>query len=243
MEIMHGVHRISNGISAVYLLEDPEEGLTIIDTGAGHFGRNVLVYLSQIGKQTSEVKRILLTHRHFDHIGGARGLRDGTHAKVYAHPLDAPQIDGRERNQPPKGFIGAVMGIMQPLFFPIEPCPVDEELHDKTVFDLGALGPIQAIHTPGHTAGHCSFYLPSIKLLVVGDALNNGGGGPHVPFDAVNDDTERAHHTAIELAVVDADALVFGHGAPILKDGQSRLQDAARSSREALHKARLSAKA
>jgi glyoxylase-like metal-dependent hydrolase (beta-lactamase superfamily II) len=243
MEMLSGIHRIHNSVSSVYLFEDPQSGLTIVDTGPGHFGRVVLSYLSQIGRRTDEVQRIILTHRHFDHVGGARGLRDATRAKVWAHPLDAPQIDGRERNRLPKGILGAIMGVVQPFAFPLEACPVDEELYDKQVIDLGALGPMQVIHTPGHTAGHCSLYLPSFKLLILGDALNNSGGHPRVPFDMVNDDTIQAHHTAISLASVDADMLVFGHGNPIMRDGQQHLRYAAEKSHAALAKSRQPIKA
>jgi len=229
MEILPNVHRIANSVSTAYLIVDDKNGITLIDTGPGHFGRVILTYLSQIGRRTDEVKRILLTHRHFDHIGGALGMRDATHAPVWAHRLDAPQIDGRERNRMPKGIVGVAMGVIAPLAFPFSPCPVDDYLEDQQEFDLGSVGPLQVLHTPGHTIGHCSFYLPSRKLLVIGDALNNFSGKPRVSPDFLNDDTALANKTGVTLSHIDAEALVFGHGHPILEDGQQHLRAAAQA--------------
>ena len=230
MEILPGVHRIANAVSTAYLLVDDHEGLTLIDTGPGRFDRTVLAYLHQLGRQPDMVRRIILTHRHFDHAGGAAALRAATRARVWAHPLDTPQIDGTEPNRMPKGAVGATMRVVVPIAFPWKPCPVDDSLADGQVFSLGTLGEMRVMYTPGHTVGHCSLFLPSRRLLILGDALNNFGGTPRVSFDAVNDDTPQARQTVIMLAEqdLDADALVFGHGKPVLTGGRDALRQAAR---------------
>ena len=227
MEILPGVHRIANAVSTAYLLVDDRDGLTLIDTGPGGFDRRVLAYLQRIGRRPDEVQRIILTHRHFDHMGGAAKLRAATHARVWAHPLDIPQIDGTEPNRLPKGIAGVALRVLMPIAFPFTPCPVDATLTDGQEIAVGSLGVLQVIHTPGHTLGHCSLLLPTRHLLIAGDALFNATGTPGVPSDAVNDDTAQARRTVIALATVPADALVFGHGKPILQDGAKVLQQAA----------------
>ncbi|MBA3825494.1 MAG: MBL fold metallo-hydrolase [Ktedonobacterales bacterium] len=231
MEILPGVHRVANAVSTAYVLVDPRDGLTIIDAGPGHFERTVLRYLTQIGRRPDEVRRIILTHRHFDHIGGARGLRDATHARVLAHPLDAPQIDGSVPNAYPKGAMGAAMRVAVPLLFPFRPCPVDEMLVDGQSISLGELGELRVMLTPGHTLGHCALHLPARRLLIMGDALNNATGTPVVSFDAVNDDTAMANRTSIALEGMDVDALVFGHGKPVLQGAPAALKHAADKAR------------
>jgi glyoxylase-like metal-dependent hydrolase (beta-lactamase superfamily II) len=234
MEILPGVHRIASVASTAYLLVDDRDGLTIIDTGPTRFDRVILRYLQRIGRRSDEVRRIILTHRHFDHMGGAAALREATRAQVWAHAIDKPQIDGTEPNRMPKGALGAVMGVVVPFVFPVHPCRVDQTLSDGQIFDLGGLGPLQVLLTPGHTMGHCSLLLPARRLFILGDALNNFSGTPATSFDAVNDDTPLAHRTTINMADVEADALVFGHGNPILQHGQAALRAAAEKARTAL---------
>lgn len=236
MEVLPGVHRIANAVSTAYLLVDRDDGLTLIDAGPGHFDRVILRYLGRIGRRPDEIRRIILTHRHFDHIGGAAGMRAASRASVFAHPLDAPQIDGREPNRMPKGAVGAVMHAVVPLAFPWKPCPVDEPLADGQTFALGGLGELRVLHTPGHTLGHCALLLPARDLLIAGDALNNFSGTPATSFDAVNDDTPLAHQTVIDLEKLGVANLIFGHGNPILGNGKAGLHAAAEKARRALEK-------
>lgn len=235
MEIMPGVHRIAQMVSTAYLLVDPNDGLTIIDSGPTRFDQVILNYLAKIEHQPADVKRIILTHRHFDHVGGAARLREATGAPVWAHPLDTPAIIGLEPNRPPKGPIGAVIGATTGVIFPLIPCPVDKSLADGLTFDLGGLGELRVILTPGHTMGHCSLLLPSRRLFILGDALFNATGTPQASFDMVNDDTALARRTAIAIADVDADVLVFGHGNPVLHDGHRALKAAAEKAQRDLH--------
>lgn len=227
MEVLPGVHRVANAVSTAYVLVDDRAGITIVDTGPARFDRVILRYLRQIGHRPDAVQRIILTHRHFDHMGGAAALREATRAQVWAHPLDARQIDGTERNRMPKGMVGVMMSAVVPLAFPIHPCRVDQMLADGQSIPLGSLGELRVLLTPGHTLGHCALLLPSQRLLIAGDALNNFGGSPAASFDAVNDDTLLANRTVVALADVEADTLVFGHGNPILKNGRAALQHAA----------------
>lgn len=234
MEILPGVHRIGNAVSTVYLLVDRDDGLTVIDAGPGRFSRTVLRYLTHIGRRPDEIRRIILTHRHFDHIGGAAALREVSRAPVFAHPLDAPQISGAEPNRMPKGPAGVVMRAVVPVAFPWQPCRVDDDLADGQTFALGGLGELRVMHTPGHTLGHCALLLPARSLFIAGDALNNFSGTPATSFDAVNDDTPLANRTTVALADLAADNLVFGHGSPILGNGRAALQQAAAKARAAL---------
>jgi glyoxylase-like metal-dependent hydrolase (beta-lactamase superfamily II) len=227
MEIVPGVHMVKGGPAAVYLLIDGMGRVTIVDAGMGAFDRAVLNYLKSIGRHADEVAHIILTHRHVDHVGGASGLREATGAPVLAHPLDASQIAGK---WPRGGLRSWVERSLVPLVVPTPPCPVDLPLAHEQWFDLGALGELRVVSTPGHTLGHCSLLLPARKLLILGDALTNRSGPPRVPRAILNDDDDLAHRTAMALALLDVDALAFAHGTPILSGGRGYLQDVARRS-------------
>lgn len=88
------------------------------------------------------VERIVLTHHHADHVGGARALKATTGAKIAAHHLTQQRID----------------------------IPVDELLNEDDVLGTDA-GFWRVLHTPGHATGHVCLYNPSIGTIVMGDMV------------------------------------------------------------------------
>ena len=83
MEIIPGVHAVpGTRISRIYLIEDNE--LTLVDTGMPWSVGRVFKYITSIGRQPSELSRILMTHSHPDHTGGAPGLRRRSNAQIVA---------------------------------------------------------------------------------------------------------------------------------------------------------------
>ena len=80
-------------------------------------------------------------------------------------------------------------------------------------------GRLRAIHTPGHTEGHCVLYAPSEDALFVGDAINNvhiatGRPGAQVAPQAANTSTSEAYESLSKIEAIDARTLYFGHGDP-----------------------------
>src|SRR4051794_41124061 len=79
----------------VYLIEDPG-GLTVIDAGLDSAAPKVIKQLEAAGRKASDVKRILVTHGHADHVGGLPALKAATGARVLASAQDRAAIEGRE---------------------------------------------------------------------------------------------------------------------------------------------------
>ena len=113
---------------------------------------------------------IVLTHAHFDHVGGAKGLRDLSGAPVIAGAVDAPYIDGSRSLGPGhRGF---------------DPCPVDQKVSDGDIVEVGAMK-WRVIETPGHTRGSICLYLDpqygsdpeGVPVLISGDTLFAGTHG------------------------------------------------------------------
>jgi glyoxylase-like metal-dependent hydrolase (beta-lactamase superfamily II) len=97
------------------------------------------------------------------------------------------------------------------------------KVSEVIVFDdgdeLDVPGRLRAIHTPGHTEGHCVLYSQTEDALFVGDAINNvdiatGTPGPQVAPQIANTSTEQAYESLARIEQVEARTLYFGHGDP-----------------------------
>ena len=111
------------------------------------------------------VKHVLLTHLHVDHITSARWLADKTGADVCGSSLDAPL--GMELPEQVAHFRINVE---------VEPLTVDRNLADGDTLQVGD-EMIQVLHVPGHSPGGLAFYMPDSALLISGDTIFNGSVG------------------------------------------------------------------
>jgi glyoxylase-like metal-dependent hydrolase (beta-lactamase superfamily II) len=115
---------------------------------------------------------IVLTHGHFDHVSAARELADEWKVPIYAHPAEFKYLTGRESYPKPNvGAGGGMMSWLSPLY-PRGPVDLGERLQALSEGEMGEVMPgWEAIATPGHTPGHVSFFRPSDRLLLAGDAF------------------------------------------------------------------------
>lgn len=104
------------------------------------------------------VKAIVITHAHIDHIGGAQKLKAATGAPVYMNSAD-------EGLQKMMDVQAAWLGIETP-----EPVEIDSPAGDGSRLAIG-LTEFHVMHTPGHTPGSISLWIPSERKLVAGDTL------------------------------------------------------------------------
>jgi len=210
-EVVSGVY----GIAMVYVnafLIAGEDGLALVDSGLPKRKDTILAVVAGIARQPVDLKHILITHHHVDHMGSLADLKEASDAKSYAHPADSPIVRGDEP-QPgpnPSSLLGKLAG---PLLARLSPQPpaaaVDVEVQDRE--ELPIAGGIKVVHTPGHTPGHLAFLLPAKKVLFVGDAAANVLRlGP--PFGMYTVDREQAKESIRKLAGLEFDVACFGHG-------------------------------
>lgn len=161
MEIVPGVHAVKLVATTGFLVLGPE--MTLIDTGlTGSRGRFVRS-LRRLNRSPADLRRILVTHGHPDHVGAVRELTRDNDAEVFLHPADLAGLQvslrdawrGRDRHTI--------------LAYLTRGPHAATALHDGDEF--GVLGGLRAIHTPGHTPGHVCFYAPAHRLLFTGDLL------------------------------------------------------------------------
>ena len=94
MEIIPNVHLVPKTVANPYLLIDPD-GLTLIDAGLPGSHKKILRYMAGLGCAPGDLKRILITHADFDHVGGLAPLKKATGARVYASPVEAQALARR----------------------------------------------------------------------------------------------------------------------------------------------------
>jgi len=132
--------------------ETSREGL-VVDPGD-----QVDDVLEIIERHGLHVKAIIITHAHIDHIGGAQKLKQATGAPVYMNLNDMELQKGLDRQ-------AAWLGVEPP-----EPVAIDAPARDGDRLLIGATE-LHVLHTPGHTQGSISLWIPAEEKLVAGDTL------------------------------------------------------------------------
>ncbi len=221
MLIFPDIHRVDGVSCNVYIITEPD-GLTIIDAGMPGAERRILGAISALGRSPRDVRHILLTHQHVDHIGGLAALTQATGAQTWASAGDTPAIEGHAQREAPHGPVGV---IFRAVFFPrLRPAVISHIVREgDTVPILSGEGGLRVVETPGHTLGHVSFYLPARKLLFAGDAVRSGSGRLAVPPAMLNLDTPMALRSVGKLAALDSEVCLPGHGAPVMAGAQALL--------------------
>ncbi len=132
---------------ASYLLDLGE--LVLIDTGAGMRLERLIQNIEKLGYDPSRVSTIILTHCHFDHMGGAAELRERFGSRIVMHNLDAELIEGGDQRLT-AAFCFKVI---------LEPFSIDLKLYEEEEQLTIGGHTLTCLHTPGHTPGSIAVHL------------------------------------------------------------------------------------
>ncbi len=221
-EVADGVYRIPARAANTYLVEAPR-GLVLVDTGLPGSDKKILRALDRLGKKPADIKLVLLTHRHLDHIGSAAAMKKATTATIASHPFEKPYVAGTLVMSTPAAwslsgriarrvlnFSSWTMKLFRLVKY--HPVHVDEAADEESLLEtVGLDGSI--IWTPGHTKGSISLFLNKSRVAIIGDLLRSRLGKLREPiFMESIPQTEASVKRVLDLGPA---TLCVGHGKPL----------------------------
>ncbi len=189
-----------NGISYdsnAYLIDAKRK--TLVDAGI-----NAERVLREVG---GGLELLVLTHCHYDHIGGVPEIVRATGAKVAMHEKDAALVRSGEAS------VAYLFNAPTPAF------NVDRILRDGDVIELGDAA-LQVIHTPGHTPGSICLYDRETKELFTGDTVFEGGSFGRTD---IGGDSGAMVRSLDRLTKLDVSVFYPGHGGIVAKKAKESL--------------------
>jgi glyoxylase-like metal-dependent hydrolase (beta-lactamase superfamily II) len=204
------------------------DDLVMIDTGVasgGAFG-DLVSRMKADGLDIRNVRQVVFTHAHWDHLNAAASVISCSGAKAAADAREIPFIEDRRKNF--GAFIPGFTGFVKELFpFPLPVARLlvryawgrqPELTGARGLSDgdlIGAGREIQAVALPGHTDGHMGFFIPDVRVLVTGD-LVDFETGEGMDINNPRSSYQSAAASIRRAIAIGPDILVPGHGEPLI---------------------------
>jgi len=215
----HRIETIQAGGANVYLIVNGDRSI-LVDAGNKQAPGKILEQLRRSGLEPADVKLIILTHTHYDHVGGLKELQDVTQAKILVHQNEAEPL-AAGYTEFPRGtmvltqlisFIGRRLARRSGAYEAVRP---DISIADR--FDLEAYGADgYVLPTPGHSPGSVCVIVEG-KTALVGDTLFGLTRRSALPPFA--DDVDELLHSWKLLMDTGCRQFLPGHGKPISLNG------------------------
>jgi len=157
----------------VYLIITGNRGI-LIDVGAKKYLPRLYEAIRENGLEPGDIRQIILTHTHYDHVDGLKEIREKTGAKILVHKNEADSLNRGYTSIPAGiGFIGKTVSFLGRKLYPsigaYDPVSADILLDDS--YQIGELGKnSRIIHTPGHSNGSVSLIIDNVHAFV-GDCM------------------------------------------------------------------------
>ncbi|MFC0681677.1 MBL fold metallo-hydrolase [Lysobacter korlensis] len=229
--VASGITQLEHAHTNVFLVVERGaaggRGVTLVDTGLPGTWRYLRHALSAIDRDLDDLKAVVLTHAHFDHLGMARRLQQELSIPIWAHGREwylaahpyryaheSSRLSYAARYPMALPIIGrmAAAGALR--------VPGVESLEDLANSDeLDVPGRPRLIFTPGHTYGHTALHFPDRDAVITGDALvtldpYTGFEGPQIVSGAATADSAMALASLQDLVATGARVALPGHGDP-----------------------------
>lgn len=172
----------------------------LVDAGTGSFVEETFEQMDRFDVDKNNIKKIVLTHEHFDHTGAAKEFKEKLGAKILAHE---------------EAEINDETSISQAFDGDFEPPQVDERLEEGDLVETTNYS-FKVLHTPGHSPGSIVLWDEDQEVLISGDLLFTDGFGR---TDIPGGDEETIKDSLRRVKEFDGiSVLLPGHGTPASED-------------------------
>jgi glyoxylase-like metal-dependent hydrolase (beta-lactamase superfamily II) len=227
-EIAANVHGQKHLFVNTYTIEDESTGRwALIDAGLKWSGPKIKAFTEQLFGDR-DPSAIILTHGHFDHVGGLNFLLKAWPAvPVYAHEYEMPYLTGKSPYPPADPSVGGGLMALFSFLYPCGPIDISQRVRklpgDGSVPDFPEW---KFINTPGHSPGHISLFRERDKLLIAGDAFlttQNESAYNALSYEARVSGPPKyftcnwasAKISVLKLAALQPEIVAAGHGKPM----------------------------
>lgn len=228
IELLPDLYQYTIQIVNIVLYGEPQmKDFVLIDAGMPKSAEEIISVVEERYGSNSRPKAIILTHGHFDHVGGIIELIERWDVPVYAHTLEIPFLTGKQNYPEPDPTVNnGLVAKLSPIF-PNEAINLGDNI--KALPSDGSvpfMSGFRWIHTPGHSPGHISLFREKDKALIAGDAFvtvkqeslykvitqTKEISGPPQYFTT---DWQAARASIEKLALLKPSNAITGHGLPM----------------------------
>jgi len=232
-KVAPGVWGMKVGFVNIYIICEEVDGQAVwvlLDAGLKGSARKIKRMAEHIFGEGALPSAIILTHGHFDHVGGLDELLDTWDVPVYAHYLELPYLKGISSYPPPDPMVGGGLMSLVAWLYPRKPKDLGKRIHRLNVTgEVPVLSEWKYIHVPGHSPGQIALFRDNDHVLLAGDAFvttrqesvfsvvtqKQHVSGPPKYFTI---DWDAAEHSINTLLALNPQVAATGHGYPMYGD-------------------------
>lgn len=211
-----------------------QDGATLIDTGYPGIFSQLRQAVEQIIPSFNQVKRIILTHQDWDHIGTVPDILDTCNGQIeiFAHASEKPYLEGAipHYKLTPERIAARLQTLPEHLrakagstLSNLPKFQVNHPMRDGEILPFH--GGIEVIHAPGHTPGNICLYIRSHRLLIAGDQLRIDSGTLVGPAPEHTPDMPTALQSLKKLLSYDIDDVICYHGGTCTSNAAVRIAE------------------